>query len=279
VRAEVYTGMEFADYCALPGEHATSLRDALVSPLLYQHRQQQSRPDSDTLRLGRATHTAVLEPLRFLRDYVLWTDGRVRRGHEWDDFREAARCSSRTVLTSKQYDDALMIAESVRRHPVAARLLAEGKPELSIAWAHERTLLLCKARPDWLGSALVELKTCRDPSPGMFAAQFVRLGYHLQAGMYNAAVLAAGLGPRPVKVIAAQNVPPFDVVVYDVPLDVLIVGEMAYETALDKVAACRRTKSWPGIAHDAEVELHLPAWAVPDYDDDPNWSVTEVTNA
>jgi hypothetical protein len=204
-------------------------------------------------------------------------EGERRAGNEWRACQ--VEHQGRTIITAKQHATALEIAGAVRRHPVAARLLAEGQPELSLHWTHERTGLLCKARIDWWRGVMVELKTCRDPSPAIFASAFVRLGYHVQAAHYQSGLIAVGLGPCPVKVIAAQNVPPYDVVVYDVPLDAIVIGETAAESALDRIAACRRAKVWPGLAHDAEVELHLPAWAAPDFDDDPTWSVTEVTDA
>ena len=45
------------------------------------------RADTTALKVGRAVHTAVFEPDRLLRDYVLW-DGGDRRGKEWTAFKE-----------------------------------------------------------------------------------------------------------------------------------------------------------------------------------------------
>jgi hypothetical protein len=262
--AEVYEGMPLADYLALPAESATGLRDMDVSPLLYRWRRDQPI-DADALRVGRAAHTAILEPQRFRYDYAVW-DGGPRRGNDWAAFQ--LENQGRTIVTQAQCTLALEIAKAVRQHPIAADLLSEGRPELSMMWRHERTGLLCKARMDWLrGLALVEVKTCRDPEPRRFANQFARLGYHIQGAHYNAGIIAAGWETRPIKVIAAQNCPPFDVVVYDVPLDALLVGEDAAERALDRVAECRRARTWPGHALDAEVTLHLPAWVLPQDDE------------
>ena len=64
--------LPFERYVDLPGEHATELRDILVSPLQYHRRKDKPRPDSDALRVGRAGHTAILEPDRFMFEYVVW---------------------------------------------------------------------------------------------------------------------------------------------------------------------------------------------------------------
>jgi hypothetical protein len=162
-------------------------------------------------------------------------------------------------------------------------LLAQrGETELVIVWTHERTGLRCKARLDWVsGDCLGEIKTCRDPKPAMFATAAARIGYHVQLAHYTAALVAAGWGSRPVKIIAAQNVEPFDVVVYRVPEESIIIGEALAQSALDRIALCRETNTWPGIASDEELTLMLPAWAA-NLDDDTTWSVTteeETTDA
>lgn len=266
--------MPFEAYLALDGERSTGLKEILVSPRLYAWRRENALEDMDTLRVGRAAHTAIFEPHRFAIDYVTWEGGR-RYGKEWDAFRAAH--PGQTILTQDQRFTAGEIAMAVRAHPIAAALLDEpGRAEVSITWKHARTGIACKSRLDWICSALVDMKTCRDPSPQMFSGATARLGYHVQMAFYSAALASIDL-ELPAKIIAAQNVEPYDVVVYDVPESVIMIGEQLYETALDKLASCRRSDSWPGIAADAEIELRLPSWAVPNFDemdmDADGWSV------
>jgi hypothetical protein len=266
--------MDFAAYLDLPGESATGLKSMLVSPLAYKHARENGRPDTDALRVGRAVHSAVLEPGTFVERYVCWP-GR-RAGKAWEGFRaEHEDDHGRTVLSERQTVNATMISHRVRTHPIVVGLLSEGYAETTLRWIHARTGTACKARLDWYSPhALVELKTCRDPSPRPFAAAFARLHYHMQCAFYRAAMGAAGLGYPPVKIIAAQNVPPFDVAVYHVPEDVLALGEREYETALDMLVKCRETDQWPGLAHDEELTLNLPAWATNDDEGgDPEWIV------
>jgi hypothetical protein len=271
IPAEFCSGMSFEDYDAIEAEGSTALKDMHVSPLLYWWRKTNERPDRDTLRLGRTLHTLILEPERFPLDYVTWTGGR-RYGKEWDRFREEHE--AQTIITEAQHAAAVAISDAVRAHPVASAILAEeGEAEVSITWTHERTGLRCKARIDWLCSSLTEVKTCRDPAPAMFATAAARIGYHIQLAHYNAALLALGMKPRPIKIIAAQNVEPYDVVVYQVPEEVILVGELRAQLALDRIAACQQTGVWPGLAMDQEVPLHLPSWASHS-DDDLGWSVT-----
>lgn len=269
--AQRIDGLELDRYLELGGESSHGLNEVLISPLLYRWRIAHGRHDKDRLRVGRAGHTAVLEPHRFADDFVVF-HGAVRRGKEWDAFR--VEHAARTILTETQHEAAIAIAGAVRAHPVAGPIFADrnGDPEVTITWQHLRTKLPCKARLDWVAAAgdlLVELKTCRDPSPQAFAAQVARLGYHIQLAFYLSAIHALNELVRPqVKLVAVQNVEPYDVVVYDVPPDVLIVGEEKAESALDMIASCRAADTWPGLAVDGEVPLRLPAWAVPKWDDE-----------
>lgn len=260
--------VDFPAYLDWPGEHATGLKAALVSPLAYRHQELWGRPDNDTLRLGRAFHTATLEPKRFLVDYVAWTrttEGGAsaqRRGREWEAFRDAN--PGRTILTRAQHETAVAMSDAVRAHPRAGELIREGESELSIAWTHAGTGARCKSRVDHLGRALVELKGTRDPSPKVFGATAARLHYPMQLAFYADAVRALGREVPPVKIIAVGTAPPHDVVVYSVDEELLAIGRDEYEKALNLVLACRAADSWPGLARDLELELKLPTWALPD---------------
>ena len=57
------------------------------SPRHYQHRLTTPRSDSPAMRLGRAIHTAVLEPDLFPVHWTLY-DGR-RAGNAWTEFSAA----------------------------------------------------------------------------------------------------------------------------------------------------------------------------------------------
>jgi hypothetical protein len=267
--------LPFDKYIRLPGVHSTALKDMLVSPRAYRSRMTREPQDRDTLRVGRAGHTFTLEPDRAMLDYAVFTakddDGnlRIRRGKVWDAFCEAN--ADKTILTVPQYETAVEVRDAVRSHPVAGALLAEkGKAELTIEWTHERTGIRCVSRFDWLcGSALVDLKLTRDPSPGSFSRDAAKYGYPFQLAMYSEALRVADLGPRPVKIIAAQNVDPFDVVVFDIGEELLGHGREQFEMAMTKLAACNESRLWPGIAPNEELSLALPAWASPSLADEP----------
>ena len=271
--ADVVKGLPFDKYVLLPGIHATTLKSVLVSPRAYRAALLKPRKDRDTLRLGRAGHTAALEPDRFLLEYAVFTakddDGnhRIRRGKVWDAFCEANK--DKTILTVPQYETALSVRDAVREHEVAATLLDSGESEVTIKWTHAGTGLACVSRLDWLGDALVDVKLTRDPTQVAFGRDASKYGYVFQLAMYREACRAAGVADRPVKIIAAQNCEPFDVVVHDVSTEQLDYGLERFELAMLRVQQCAAAKAWPGAAPLESVPLLLPPWDSPSAEDEP----------
>lgn len=268
-------GMPFEDYVTLEGVHATGLKEIAVSPRLYWRKRQRPHEDKDALRLGRATHTAVLEPDRFALEHAVWRARDGRRGTKAHKAFCAAN-TGRTMLTEAQYATALAVRDAVRGHGPARALLDRCRPEVTAQWVHARTGRKCVSRFDLLGDVLVDLKTTRNPSPAKFSYDAKRLGYPLQMGFYlDAALACTGRLPR-VKIIAAQNVEPFDVAVFDLPDEVLIYGREQYELALDKLIECEASGVWPGIAPDEEVTLHLPAGTIAEDGPDESRPIEDV---
>jgi hypothetical protein len=266
-KPEVIEGLTHSAYSKIEAEHSGVLKQILVSPLAYKHAKDQEAlgadEDRDVLRLGRAVHTAVLEPHRLAQQYVCWAAGR-RSGKEWEAF--SLDSADKTVLKEDQLDLAVSIAKSVRSHPVSGPMLtAKGRAELTIVWTHPRTGIRIKCRLDWLTDALLlDLKTTRDVSPARFCSQAAQLGYHTQMALYTDAVYAAGLGPVATKIVAVQSTAPHDVVCYSLDEDALGPGRERYEAALDLIVKHRVSGVWPGMAMDEELELNLPTWAVGD---------------
>src|SRR3990167_8857553 len=102
-QAEIIERLPFERYVGIADAlHATGLKDMLMSPLHYNWWRTHKRADKDTFRVGRAGHTAILEPDRFLLEYTVWRnkpDGKTRKrdGKEWEAFKEANK--DKTILT------------------------------------------------------------------------------------------------------------------------------------------------------------------------------------
>lgn len=250
--------MLFAEYLGIEAAHSTGLKNILTSARMYKARKDRPLKDNDTLRQGRAGHTAILEVEKFLLEYALW-DGKKQgkrdpRREEWREFQ--AMHAGKCIITVPQYDNAMRMREAVLEHPIASEILRDkGRNELTLRWTHQRTGLPCKARIDRLCSVMTELKTCVDPSKKAFWQVAKRLLYPVQMAFYRDGIVAALDQSVPVKCIAVQKSDPWDVVVHNIPVETLMAGAERVEVAMDRLAECLTTNEWPGQHWHDEPDL------------------------
>jgi len=264
---ELYKGIDRANI--------SNLKEMARSALHYRYRCAHEK-DSTTLALGRAAHAAILEPERFDREFVVWDErtdtGRLRprNSKDFDAFAELHK--GKVVLKPDAHRFALNVRDAVRSKPVALKYIREGRPEVTMLWQDVATSRWCKGRLDWLTSAhgsdaLVGFKTARDLSPRAFSQQAAKLLYHLQWAYYfDGYSTLTGREPRMVE-ICVESEPPFDVVVYIIPADVIELGREEYRALLGRLDECDRARAWPGRA-DNEVVFELPAYLQKDDDED-----------
>ena len=251
--------MNFSDYSDLAGVNYSHLKEMARSPLHYQHRLTAPRTDTPAMRLGRAIHTAVLEPDLFPVHWTLY-DGR-RAGNAWTEFAEVN--ASKGILTVDEYETVLNIRDAVHRHKVARRLLRYGKSEVTLRWVDPVSRIRCKARLDHLrGDALTDLKSTKDIDNRVFGRLAANMGYAGQLGFYRLGLLATGHDIAPVRIIAVESAAPHDVAVFTVDEDILEVGVMEVRKLLHQVKDCRRKRRWPG-RYESEESLEFPQWALP----------------
>jgi hypothetical protein len=258
-----------AAYEAIDAWNFSRIKHLRESPLRFHHRKDHHEDDSDALRLGRATHTAVFEPDRFPLEYIVWTGDR-RAGKEWEAFRGAG--GGRTILTESQYGRALGIRDAVRAHPLASVYLRRGEPEKTLTWTDDATGLACKARLDWLAGDLpcvVDLKTARTIEASAFGRSAARLGYHNQLAFYSAGAVANELLIEPrALIIAVEQEPPHEVAIFRLDGNALACGAEENAALLAKLKTCIDTNAWPG-RYETEQDLALPHWLFGDDEEDP----------
>lgn len=261
----IHEGVPFEDYLKIDAISSGSLRSVHESPRKYKRERDAGGIDGDALRVGRAGHTAILEPDRFLHEYVMWK-GKVRRGKEWDKFCDVH--TEETILTRNQYETAIALRDATRNHPQAARLLGTSrKVELTLIWEHHQRGVLCKSRIDLLcGLGVVDIKTSRNPAPHSFAQSYARYGYDMQAAWYLDGWAALTGEAAPFYLIVPQSVEPFYVAVFQVPENEITDAAAKNEAALDTLLACREADVWPGPYEEQIETIRMPAWARTDDD-------------
>jgi hypothetical protein len=271
-------------YQALPGIGITRLKELKRSGLHYRYRLENPKV-TQPLVLGHASHCATLEPERFSRQFAIWrrrseNTGNLcpRNGKHWDEFRGGN--FGREIITEDEEVAALAIAKAVRTDPVAARYLQTGDPEVTLQWETvvanaigQDVIFTCKGRVDWLTHLdgvpyLVGLKSARDARPLIFGTAAARLSYHLQWAFYlDGYVAITGKVPK-LREIVVESEPPHDVVVFDIPEDVVYQGRDEYQALLRHLRQCEERGEWLGCANGTEQVLTLPTWAYPNQGDD-----------
>lgn len=259
-------------YCALPGTRVSHLKELRRSPQHYQY--MLANPiETTAMRLGTASHTAVLEPERFESTYTFWTrrtdSGRLapRTGKHWDAF--VAENAGRLVLSDAEAETALTIQRAIRSTPAAMRYLGSGDPEVTMQWDIDGHA--CKGRMDWLTHEhgrpiVVGLKTARDARPFLFGSQAAKLAYHLQWAYYfDGFRKICGDEPRMVEIVV-ENKPPHAVAVYNIPADIINQGRDEYLEMLALLQGCQQKNEWPGPVTE-EQDLTLPSWVYESSDD------------
>ena len=248
----------FPEYQRLKGVNWSLLRAMIDSPAHYQYRKTHERPDSSAMALGRAIHTAVLEPDRFLVEFAYF-DGPRRAGKAWEDF--AAVNAGRTILKPDEFQRVLDVRDAVKAHKVARRLLRRGKPEVTLQWRDPDTRMLLKARPDWIGSdgTLLDLKSTRTIEMRTFSRLAVQMHYIEQMSYYRMAMRERGYTVGPVYLLVVEVEGPHDVGVYELEAEALDAGEDVVHGLLQRVKDYHLFKNPPGRCPGAET-LDIPPW-------------------
>lgn len=266
----VYAGIDFRTYISLDAVNWHTLEPFRESAKYARHCMTQPPDATDTQVFGEATHAAILEPGRFRDQYVVMPRF---EGHPNSNAYKAEKAAwteanaSRVALTADELAELEAIGEAVRSHPVAAAIVSgRGRNELSVVWRDAGTGVLCKGRidrlcrvplaalepftttPDADAICLVDIKTTRALKPFFFDRERQKFGYQGQMAMYVDGVMSHNPAPVVPLILAIENAPAFDVVVYRLDDDLIEHGRGLYRRLLGQLLECRTTKRWPGIS-------------------------------
>jgi hypothetical protein len=220
------------------------LKSMAQSPLHYWHSVQGRDQEGDTLsrRLGSGGHAVLLD------QPVAVFQGKVRRGKEWNAFKEGN--PGKTLLNRKEHAQATAMADAIRRSRTAMWLLfgVDGdrchvEEQIEWTWMGRK----CSSRPDsWNHDRVVELKTTKSSEPRQFIRQAINLFYHGQHAFYHRALRESGLAsPRDSYIVAVESAPPYAVTNFHLTPNALEMGAKLCRTWFEQVLVCEASQSWP----------------------------------
>jgi hypothetical protein len=218
--------------------------------------------DTASLKLGTAVHMAILEPARFEAEYVVTDIRRDKRTKAWTEFETAQTRAGKSILIRSEYNKTLAIRDAVRGNKRAADLLQGGKPEVTLQWEFEGEgfRFECKGRADYIGGAIVDLKSTQCSSPRAFSNSCAKYGYFGQAAWYSDGLFLATGERRPFYIVAVESAPPHIVTVFRMTDELLAHGREQYQTLLGKLDYCQTHDWWGGYTEAEETDLELPQY-------------------
>jgi hypothetical protein len=246
-----------------------------VSPAFAKHRSDhpEEEKDTDSFRLGRAVHCAVLEPERFFDEYVVqpdFGDLRTKAAREArDNWKETLHVDSE-IITSEEFEIAIRAQVAVKNHVPAMNLLHGSRTEQIVQWTHPRTGIKCKGRLDAITDRVIDLKTTRRPVVREILRDAANYDYHGQLAWYHDGAAQAGLIdwhvlPSMIAIYVPKGSTFVDVAVFSMGYapETLDAGRTLYEKLISQYAGCQTTGWWPGMAPDV-IPFELPSWKLED---------------
>jgi hypothetical protein len=263
------------EYHAAPGASASRLRLLKRSPAHMKHQMDNPEPPTPQMIIGSATHSAILEPDLFVKEW-----GRLPEGDGRSKAVKEAKAELIVqfgvdhILKPDVYDNILAMRDNVLGNALALDLLDGADTETSHYWA-ERYIygtkpmeVDCKARIDALpregsmwNNCVVDIKTTANAHPDEFRRSCFNFGYHIQAQHY----LSAASRGRFIFIVVERDAP-HCVAIYELDDDALELGRKERDSLLGQWALCEAGEAaggldaWPGFPVEVQ-ELSLPGWA------------------
>jgi hypothetical protein len=222
----------------------------------------QEKEDKAAFDLGKAAHTALLEPATW-ESRISVIDADSYRTNAAKEAREAARAAGKVPLLPAQRDDIAGMREALLAHPIARKAWDGGVAEASYFYRDRGTGVWLKARPDFRPDHrrwIVDYKTTGSAHPRQFARRVYDLGYFQSAAWYMDAVAAVdGAMPEEWWFVVQETKPPYLVSVFLLDQRAVEWGRRLNRRAIDLFSECCATGKWPGYSESAQV-IDLPSW-------------------
>lgn len=279
----IFDNISNAEYHAPPKpdedpSYSSSIVKMMEIPALARYEMDAPQEYKECYRMGSAIHKFVLERADFESEFLTGIDCARRskadkeewaawfyehgadgdhitshKAAEWNGLFE--QLSGKSMVTPEEITKISMMAESVMRNPMAAKLLTGGKAEQSIYWQDEETGLYLRCRPDYLGRFCSDLKSTQDAREAEFLRSAYRMGYHVSAAMYTDGIQQVTGEHHPFLFIAIEKTPPFLCAVYGLDDYSAERGWSIYQEFKLRLAECLVTGKWEGLPNNLRATL------------------------
>lgn len=251
------------DYHAYEGISKSGLDKINRSPAHFMF--DAKKPSKRHLELGTALHTAVLEPERFNKEYLIVKGINDKRNSEW---KEAAKnIDSSLLLTDSEGANIISIQEAIRSNQQASNALLTCNL-FEVSAFIEINGVLCRCRYDALNiefGCSIDLKTTQCSEREEFAKSVFNYRYHVQHAFYSRIFELITGEPLVFEFLAVENEPPHCPMVYQLDAEAVEIGLAEALKDLEAYRLANATQDWIGYEQTNE-PLSLPIWALAKYE-------------
>lgn len=251
------------EYHAAPGLGSSSLRDFIVSPLLYAERHvHKTMPseDSSYLQLGSVIDSIILEPAELDRlvslipAEVLNKDGH-RKGSAWTDW--SASQGRKLLVKSDEWDDIRRMVDCVWACQPAIELLGQSMKQQAVFWQDSAEVLgKCKFDGVW-SNGFFDLKTTAEPLSA-FHYSVRKYNYLTQLAWYCYGFQAAfEQWPDTCQWLVVSKEKPYECMVMDAPDGLQDWADRKITAILEQFISYRKSHDWHNRKYDAPVKLDM----------------------
>lgn len=216
---------------------------------------------SDAADLGSAFHTETLG----VGQEVVVVDAASWRGKEAQEAQAKARAEGKAPILAKDVPVVKAMAESVRTHPLAGRLLERpGRAELSAFWHDDEWGVTRRCRVDYLtdDGINVDLKSTVSVARADIQRTVIRYSYDLSAAWYEDVLAGLDVPLAATALVFVEKTEPYRVRVVDLSPEFIDRGRRLANRALEIYRDCREADLWPNYDDPDFTTIHPPAWAL-----------------
>lgn len=269
----LYSNLKATDYHASPAVSNSMLSDLADSPAhcyaLHLNPDRPTRQTTDAMRLGTLTHTYILEPEAFRRQYAIKPAGLNLATKEGKDWKNAM--VGLEVVTADDLAMAAAQRDAIMADPLLSSFFTspDCESELSAFWLDKATGLLCRCRPDRIhrvggkGSnrvRVLDLKTTPDITLDAISKTIANYGYHRQQAHYTNGLEANGFVVDEFVFGFVTKAYPFFAAPYVLDEPTAAQGVEEVGELITLFSNCKRSGEWPLKGSGPQV-VGLPGWA------------------
>lgn len=233
----IYYDISNEDYHSDPAIGSTSIKSISDSPANLYFNPFKGNKSS---QIGSAIHSALLEPDKFDKEFLLLPDIKSRASKE---FKSITDFKPENILIGDEVEKVKMMINSARMNDDFMKYLgSDGYSEVSMFATCPRTGLNLKCRFDRLSNEYsypLDLKSCRDATYRGFSAAFGTYKYHIQAAFYSYVyTLVTGDVFNNFCFFALENSAPYKNCMYYIGEESMEIGVKEMNRSLDVIKAC-----------------------------------------